>query len=174
MTSTSLATDDPDLVLRPLAAEHLEQYYALVDRNRAHLTRHGDYEFYRDASFEDVRARFVERSGQTLRFGLWYSGQLIGRVDLNPVDPPRWALGYWLDERLTGKGLMTSACRAAIHHARAAGAAELYAGVTDGNERSVRLLERLGFEHLQDVQGRSRWRLSLIADPPPPFMVTEA
>lgn len=167
-----VATEDPDLVLRPLASEDLEQYYDVVDRNRSHLTRHGDYGFYEDATFEAVRARFVERSGHTHRFGLWYSDELIGRLDLNPIEPPRWALGYWLDERFGGKGLMTNACVAAIRHARTLGATELYAGVSDGNEGSLRLLQRLGFEHLQDVQGRSRWRLPLVADPPPPFMVT--
>jgi RimJ/RimL family protein N-acetyltransferase len=67
---------------------------------------------------------------------------------------------------------MTTACRAAIDHVRATGAHELYAGVTLGNQRSVRLLDRLGFEHIQDVDSRSRWRLPLILDPPPPFMVT--
>ena len=170
----SLATEDPALVLRPLAHHDVERYYALVDRNRSHLTRHGDFEFYREATVEDVRAQFVERAGHILRFGVWYSGELIGRLDLNPIDPPRWALGYWLDERFTGRGLMTAACKGAIGHARTFGATEVYAGVRDGNARSVRLLRRLGFEHLQDVQGRSRWRLPLTPDPPEPFMVSPA
>jgi hypothetical protein len=37
---------------------------------------------------------------------------------------------------------------------------ELYAGVTLGNDASVRVLQRLGFEHLQDVENGSRWRLT--------------
>ena len=167
-----LPSEDPALVLRTLTIDDLEPYYAVVERNREHLTRHGDYEFLRDANFDDVRARFLESSRRSRWFGLWWSGELIGRVDLNPIDPPLWVLGYWLDEGHTGRGLMTAACRAAVGHARTLGATEVYAGVADGNEPSVRLLRRLGFEHLQDVAGRSRWRLPLIADPPPPFMVT--
>jgi hypothetical protein len=29
------------------------------------------------------------------------------------------------------------------------------------------VLERLGFEHVQDLADRSRWRLALVDDPPP-------
>lgn len=166
-----LATEDAAIFLRPLTVDDIGQYYALVDRNRQHLTRHGDYGFFRHATLDDLRAHLAEGS-TNVRLGVWLSGELIGRIDLNPINPPRWVLGYWLDERLTGKGLMTTACRAAIGHARALGALELYAGVTDGNERSVRLLQRLEFEHIQDVDGRSRWRLSMTPDLPPPFMVT--
>ena len=167
-----LRSEDPALLLRSLAVGDLEDYFALVERNRSHLTRHGDFGFFLDATFEDVRARFLEPSEDNLRLGVWYSGKLIGRVDLNPFEPPRWVLGYWLDEGFTGSGLMTTACRAAVRHARALGATELYAGVTDGNEPSIRLLRRLGFEHLQDVAARSRWRLPLIDEPPPPVMLS--
>jgi RimJ/RimL family protein N-acetyltransferase len=165
-----LPTEDPLLTLRPLTTGDLGPYYKLVDRNRQHLTRHGDYGFFRYATLDDVRTHLAEGS-RNVRLGVWHSGELIGRVDLNPINPPRWVLGYWLDERMTGKGLMTTACRAAVRHARALGASEIYAGVTAGNERSTRVLKRLGFEHIEDVDGRSRWRLPLIPDPPPPFMV---
>ena len=156
-----LPTENPDLLLRPLTSGDVRPYFKLVDRNRSHLTRHGDYEFFREATFEDVLARLAATSSN-VRLGVWYAGQLVGRIDLNPINPPRWVIGYWVDECHTGQGLMTTACRAAIRHARTLGANELYAGVTDGNVRSVRLLPRLGFEHLQDVDGRSRWRLALV------------
>jgi RimJ/RimL family protein N-acetyltransferase len=168
----ALPREDAAVSLRPLTLDDVGRYYDLVDRNRQHLTRHGDYESFRHATLDDLRTHLAEASGN-VRLGVWLEGELIGRIDLNPINPPRWVIGYWLDERLTGKGLMTTACRAAIGHASALGALELYAGVTHGNERSVRLLQRLGFEHLQDVDGRSRWRLPMTPDAPPPFMVTE-
>jgi RimJ/RimL family protein N-acetyltransferase len=167
----ALPREDAAVSLRPLTLDDVGRYYDLVDRNRQHLTRHGDYGFLCHATLDDLRAHLAEAS-QNVRLGVWLQGELIGRIDLNPINPPRWVLGYWLDERLTGKGLMTMACRAAIGHASALGALELYAGVTDGNARSVRLLQRLEFEHIQDVDGRSRWRLPMTPDAPPPLMVT--
>lgn len=159
------------LVLRVLGLDDVDAYFALVDRNREHLTQHGNYEFERDATLDDVRAYFAEPWDDNVRFGIWAGGELVGRVDLNPVNPPAWVLGYWLDGEMTGRGICTTACRQAIDHLRALGAAELYAGITLGNDASVRVVQRLGFEHLQDVEGRSRWRLPLVDDPPDPLLL---
>jgi ribosomal-protein-serine acetyltransferase len=157
-------------VLRELTIADVEPYYALVDRNRAHLNHFGNYELERDATFEDIRSYFESPWDANVRFGIWHDGALVGRVDLNPVSPPHWVLGYWLDEAHVGRGLATAAGREAIEHARTLGATELYAGVTHGNDRSIRVLERLGFEHVQDLPDRSRWRLALVDDPPPPVL----
>jgi RimJ/RimL family protein N-acetyltransferase len=166
----SLSTDQPDLVLRELTVDDVDAYYALVDRNRAHLNRHGNFPFERDADADAVRSYFEHPWDANVRLGIWSGHQLVGRVDLNPIDPPRWVLGYWLDEASTGRGIVTSACRAAIAHLGTMGATELYAAVTHGNEPSIRVLRRVGFEHIQDVEDRSRWRLALVEDPPPPVM----
>lgn len=50
-----LATEVPEVVLRELSSRDVDVYYALSDRNRAHLNRHGDYQFERDATLDDVR-----------------------------------------------------------------------------------------------------------------------
>lgn len=51
-----------------------------------------------------MRSHLAEPTGQT-RLGLHLATHLapgagqsiVGRIDLNPVDPPRYAIGYWLD-----------------------------------------------------------------------------
>ena len=91
-----LPTEDPAVSLRPLTIDDLEPYYDLVDRNREHFTRHGDYAFFRHATLDEVGAHLVEAS-RNVRLGVWHMGALIGRIDLNPINPPRWVLGYWLD-----------------------------------------------------------------------------
>ena len=166
----TLTTDLADVVLRELTADDIDAYAELVDRNRTHLNQHGDHQFEHDATLDDIRSYFAHPWDANARFGIRSGGRLVGRVDLNPIDPPRWVLGYWLDASSTGRGIATIACRAALSHVETLGATEVYAGVTNGNVRSVRVLERLGFEHVQDVENRSRWRLPLIADPPPPVM----
>src|SRR3954451_20071596 len=163
--AATVATDRPDLTLRELTTDNIDAYYAVIDRNRAHINQHGNYQFEHDANSDDVRSYFENPWDANVRLGIWSNDDLVGRVDLNPIDPPKWVLGYWIDGSFTGRGIVTSACRAAIAHAKTLGATEIYAGVTNGNEPSIRVLQRLGFEHIQDVDNRSRWRLPLIEDP---------
>lgn len=166
----TLSTERSELTLREFTLDDVDEYYALIDRNRAHLNRHGNYQFEHDADADDIRSYFENPWDTNVRLGVWSDRLLVGRVDLNPIDPPKWVLGYWLDEASTGKGIATVASRAAIAHARALGATEIYAGVTNGNGPSIRVLQRLGFVHIQDVDDRSRWRFPLIESPPPPVM----
>ena len=165
-----LTTERVGLVLRELTIDEIAEYYEVVDRNRAHLHQHGDYRFEHDATVEDVRRYFENPWDNNVRLGIWSDGRLIGRIDLHPIDPPKWVLGYWLDRASTGRGFVTLACRAAISHLKQLGATELYAGVTNGNDASIGVLRRLGFDHIQDVEQRTRWRLPLIDKPPPAVM----
>lgn len=167
-----LETELDGVVLRELTADDVDAYYSLVDANRAHLHQHGDFGFEHAADLAAVRAYFESPWDSNVRLGIWLGDRLVGRVDLNPVDPPKWVLGYWIGSAWTGRGIVTASCRAAIAHAGSAlDATEIYAGVTDGNGASVAVLRRLGFDHLQDVDGRSRWRLPLVDEPPPPHLI---
>ena len=165
-----LATELPDVSLRELVASDLDDYYALVDRNRQHLNQYGDYQFEADATRDDIAAYFASPWDDNIRLGIWRTGELVGRVDLNPVHPPHWVIGYWVHCASTGRGVATSACRAAIDHSRSLGATEIYAGITHGNESSVAVVRRLGFGFIEDVETRSRWRLCLDPDAPPPVL----
>ncbi|MFI6293544.1 GNAT family N-acetyltransferase [Nonomuraea sp. NPDC050790] len=159
-----LATSVSRLTLRPLVVDDAEVYFDLVVRNRGHLTRFGDYEEVKAATLESVAREFARSAGRNLRFGIWLSGRLVGRVDLNPVDPPRYSMGYWLDEGATGRGYMTAACGALVDFARVElGATEVFAGVTHGNLRSVAVLERLGFGVVAEFERYTRFRLVLRA-----------
>ncbi len=56
-------------------------------------------------------------------------------------------LGYWMGEKYAGKGLMTKAARALLRHAfLEMGLHRVEAACATDNERSRRLLERLGFQ----------------------------
>ena len=161
-----LATARRGLSLRELTAADADGYFALIDRNRLHLTRHGDYSGMATISAAQVQASLVTPSDDNTRFGIWLDGRLVGRVDLNPYNPPNYVLGVWLDEAVTGKGHATHACRAAIAFARShLGAGDIWAGVTHGNHRSVALLGRLGFERVAELDRHSRFRLLQSAGP---------
>ncbi|UXN74750.1 GNAT family N-acetyltransferase [Devosia sp. A8/3-2] len=112
-------------------------------------------------SYEELEAELAIGDHSNLRFGLLLKGELIGRIDLVPVDPPKYGLGYWLAEKATGKGYATAALQALIGFARSdLNATDIYAGVTRGNLRSEALLERAGFLPVADFDSYRRFHLS--------------
>ena len=141
-----ITTAKAQLILVPLTTDHCEAVYELVQRNRCHLTAHGDYAELVAASQEAVRAALEEKRDNGLRLGIFLGAVLIGCMDLVAVSPPRYGLGYWLAAEATGKGYATAALNALIDFARTElKATDIFAGVTHGNRPSVAVLERAGF-----------------------------
>jgi RimJ/RimL family protein N-acetyltransferase len=127
-----------------------------------HLTAHGDYEVQVAADVEAIEAELAGDLDRNWRFGIFLKSDLIGRIDLVGVDPPRYSLGYWLDSVETEKGFATEAARTLIGFARDnLRATELFAGVTHGNARSVALLARLGFKPVANFETYTRFHLGL-------------
>jgi RimJ/RimL family protein N-acetyltransferase len=157
----SIATDCSLLHLAPLSTDDADAYYALLDRNRRHLTRHGNYRDVLTATHATVWDE-LSAPTDTLVMGIWLAQTLIGRVDLIPRGPGIFVIGYWLGHDFVGHGYATAACRALLAHARAVlGAVTVYAGVTRGNRASEAVLERLGFACVQDMGSFHRFRLDL-------------
>lgn len=165
-----LATEEPALVLRPLTAADAPELHAVLATNRAHLSEQGDV-FDQDLPLEDLTAKLAEKN----RFDHWYllvhEGRIVGRMDLVDLGTGQAMFGYWLAADATGRGFTTTAGRAVVERARAMGLAEIYAGVATGNTASEAVLGRLGFELIQTLADRTRWRLALVDPAPPPEMV---
>jgi RimJ/RimL family protein N-acetyltransferase len=159
-----LGTEISGLVLRPLGVDDLERYAALVSRNRTHLTRHGDYEELARSSERDLESELREEAAA--RFGVWFKDALIGRVDLIPRDGTNAVLAYWLDRYHVGSGFATAACRELlVYGAASLAVTDVWAGVTHGNDRSVALLRRLGFDQVEDMGTYTRFHLALVPAP---------
>jgi len=157
-----LATADDSLELREFGPADVAEYHALVQRNAAHLTRLGDYRDEVASSTTDVAYRFAERTEVPVRFGVYLQQRLVGRVDLVPVEPPRYGLGYWLSEDVTGRGHATAAVAALLRYAgEELGATDVFAGVTRGNVRSEAVLQRLGFRVVANFDSYRRFHHSL-------------
>jgi len=62
-------------------------------------------------------------------------------------------IGYGLAPSVRGKGLGTATVQALLEWVRAQGAAHVRAEVLPGNEASLRLLRRLGFEQVEERAG---------------------
>lgn len=160
--ATVLHTGHAELTLRPMVPDDAANYVTLVQRNREHLTRHGDYADAVQADVAAVRAEFARIEDRPLRFGMVLEGALVGRVDLVAVEPPRYGLGYWVSEEASGRGLATSAVAAVLTYAAdALQATDVFAGVTHGNARSIALLTRLGFQPVERFETYTRFHRPL-------------
>ncbi|MEM9516112.1 MAG: GNAT family N-acetyltransferase [Actinomycetota bacterium] len=87
---------------------------------------------------------------------------VIGLVSLEPDDS--WAaaataeLGYFVDVGHSGRGVATEAATAAVDWAWSATSIErITAGVTVRNPASLRVLEKLGFDHVRTVPDDWEW-----------------
>ena len=160
---TTIATAMPTLRLVTLTSADATTYYELVDRNRKHLTQHGDWTDLGEATPESVIESLHNPDGRDARFGIWLDGRLIGRADLNARTPGNVVLSYWLGHEFTGEGYATAACKALIAYGKAElGATNVYAGVTKGNTKSEALLGRLGFRAIEDRGAYTLFRLPLM------------
>jgi RimJ/RimL family protein N-acetyltransferase len=158
-----LATAIPGLSLRKLVASDAPEIFALVRANQNHLTKMGDYRDLVAASFEHYLDELSAPNMDGLRWGIVAEGRLVGRIDLVPVEPARYGLGYWLAEAATGKGYATAAVyRLAQFAGETLGATHIYAGVTHGNAKSVAVLSRAGFAPVEQFETYTRFHLALV------------
>lgn len=157
-----IGTGISGLALCPLNEDHALALYDLVQENRSHLTAHGDYADLVAASLEALEGQLTEGTSRTLQLGIFLRQKLIGRIDLVPVAPPRYGLGYWLGKHSTGKGYATAALKALLRFADTdLQATDIYAGVTSGNWRSEAVLQRAGFLPVEVFEKYTRFHRAL-------------
>ncbi|HXE73323.1 MAG TPA: GNAT family protein [Candidatus Nitrosotenuis sp.] len=155
--------------LRVLEEPDAEALYQAVQLNRSHLSPW--LPWAQGASLETslsfIRAGQQQMArGEGFHAGLWWQGRLVGVVGFNRMRPleRRVEIGYWLDEALQGRGLMTAAVSAIIDHAfqvMRLHKVEIHCAVD--NHRSRRIPERLGFTH-EGTRRRAVWARGALAD----------
>ncbi len=119
------------------------------------------------------------RAGRLLPFAVVHDGRLAGAVTVGGV--VRGALdgahvGYWVDERAAGRGVVTTAVALALDHCFGpVGLHRVEANVRPENGRSLRVVDKLGFtqegRHRRylfiDEQWRDHLSFALLADDAP-------
>jgi len=87
--------------------------------------------------------------GTAARWVIWYDGQFVGQVTVFRIawGPLRSAeVGYWIDERFAGRGIMPTALAMAVDHCfQALRLHRIEAGIQPENKASRRVVEKLGF-----------------------------
>lgn len=144
-----------DLFLRPAVADDYEQWKSVRGRNQAFLKPFEpawpDACLERDFFLRRVERLKRERVADHCHAFLVFTkqGTLVGGINLNNVSrgaAQMASLGYWLDEEMQGRGLMTQAGGAILGHGfHALGLARINAATLVHNQRSKNMLLRLGF-----------------------------
>jgi ribosomal-protein-serine acetyltransferase len=137
--------------LRLLEERHVEDYFALIERNKAYLHEWIAVEAY-EGPVEMLQAYVKQRllqfvNGEAYHLGIWYQDALVGILDYRLNGRNRSVeLGYWLDEAMQGKGIVTQACRTLVRHAfEEHQMHKVVISCAIDNPRSRAVAERLGF-----------------------------
>jgi len=116
---------------------------------------------------EFVHSTDVHRAGAQVRFAIARMADetFLGTVGLHSISIPHRSaeVAYDLHPDAWGRGIATAACRAVVAWAMAQGLYRLQATVLVGNQASVRVLERSGFE-LEGHLRAYRWVEGLARD----------
>lgn len=116
-------TIDKNIELRLLENNHAEEIFESIYLCRNHLREwlpwvDGTKTSDDTKSFiEMTKKQFASSNG--FQAGIWYMGKFAGIIGYHGVNSQNKSvsIGYWLDERYVGKGIMTEACKALIDYA---------------------------------------------------------
>ena len=148
-----------EIELVPLVVAQSARLFAVVDANRAYLREWLPW-VDRTTSVADTTA-FLEACVRDRDAGLAYgflierARDVCGTLGLNRIDKANRSadLGYWLAKDFQRQGIVTAACEALLRFGfSSAQLNRVTLAAAVGNERSVRLAERLGFSY----EGTSR------------------
>ncbi|MDZ4713552.1 MAG: GNAT family protein [bacterium] len=136
----------PDIRLELLNEDHAEKLFMLTDDNREYLK---EWLPWLDGTraHEDT-LEFILSVRECNQFIIRYKNHfagIAGTQEINILNKSA-EIGYWLAEKFTGKGIMTSACEAIIDHCFTALEINRIAiKCATGNYKSQRIPERLQF-----------------------------
>ncbi len=139
----------PQVALEPATRQHQDAIQRLASDREVAATTPLPHPYPPDGA-----ARFIAHAAQARALGAAYhyaiieAGRCVGVCGLKDVDPTRRAgeAGYWLGRPYWGRGVATAAMRLLLEIAQLdLGLRLVTASTLEHNERSVRVLEKLGF-----------------------------
>ena len=121
--------------------------FQLIDENREHLSQHGEDTARKYPTLESVADSIINpQNPRRLRFGIWDKDVFVGGINITPAENHTAVLGYWLGGQHQSKGYAGRSAWTLILSAFKAGKVQaIVAHVAKTNDRSIRLLERVGF-----------------------------
>lgn len=152
MSETVKIALEDGLFLKSLELGEAEELLLLVNANRSYLrewlpwldtTRTIDEMI---VLIDSTMLQLASNLG--FQTAIWHNGQIVGIIGYHHLE---WAnrstcIGYWLDERFQGKGIMTKSCRSLVDYAfHEWKLNRIEIRCAEGNQKSRGIPERLGF-----------------------------
>jgi ribosomal-protein-alanine N-acetyltransferase len=95
------------------------------------------------------RLRREARQARGMPFALLYEGELVGQLSVGGVTGGSLQsahFGYWIDQRVAGRGIMPTAVALAVDHCfHVVGLHRIEVNIRPENQASRRVVEKLGF-----------------------------
>ncbi len=161
---------DEHTELRLLELHYAKELFALINSNKVYLR---EWLPWLDGieGEDDVKA-FIESTlqqycnGNGLTACIFYDDKICGIIGYNNLSKKNKnvAIGYWLDYRTRGKGIITKACTRMINHAfdvMKLNRVEIRTAVHNARSRSIP--EKLGFTN-EGVARQSTWHYDHYVD----------
>ncbi len=143
---------DGKITLELMKDDHALPLLELVNANRLHLREWLPWVDHMQTIEQFLnfiaQSEKKEAAGTDFAYMILYNGVAAGRIGIYNIDQQNkiGAIGYWLGEAFSGKGIISKACIALINHSFASldiNRIELKCGT--GNLKSQAVAERLGF-----------------------------
>lgn len=145
-------TIDDNQFLEKLKLSHVETIFNAIDQNRKFLRKwlpFVDFTFKTTDTERFVRSILEKHSANRDEvYVIWYKYEFAGLIGFKDIDRinDKIEVGYWLVEKLTGKGIATAATRKMVNLAfrnMNMNRVQIRCGV--GNTKSSAIPRRLGF-----------------------------
>jgi ribosomal-protein-serine acetyltransferase len=147
-----------DFSLRLLDETDVQELHELIEANRGYLAQW--LPWARSQTFDDTldfirRTRSQVSDNDGFQAAIVLAESIVGMVGYHAIDWPNRStrIGYWLDERHQGRGIMTAAVRVLVDQALSTwrlNRVEIRAAAD--NRRSRAIPERLGFRQGETVR----------------------
>lgn len=119
---SEVITINDTLELRAVEEQHVTPLHQLVLKNKSWLQQSLNWPQF-VACEEDTRKNvqgnmMLHQRGYAKMFLIFAQENVVGVISFNQIEPLNKAayIGYWLDEEHQGKGIMSQALQALIHH----------------------------------------------------------
>lgn len=146
-------TVEEGLILKMLRQESSPIIFKTIDLNRRYLRTWLPFvdNTWKIEDTDGFIKSIIHASGQRhdLVYEIWHLEDFAGLIALKEIDSwnKKTELGYWLDPRFEGQGIMTKCCRALLDCAfKKLGMNRIQIKAGIGNARSSRIPEKLGFK----------------------------
>ncbi|ELY3812404.1 50S ribosomal protein L7/L12-serine acetyltransferase [Cronobacter sakazakii] len=147
-----ILTVNDNLALHAVHERFAEPLFALVQRNKAWLQKAMNWPQY-VTKIEDTRQTIqsnmmLHQRGYAKMFMILLDGEMVGVLSFNQIEPTNKTayIGYWLDERHQGRGIISGALQTMMaHYAQTGEVRRFVIKCIVTNAASNRVAQRNGF-----------------------------